>query len=135
MANALICIGDVFSDGFGGSSGPLWGVFISQGATKLKPKLADNTKEDWINAYNEGLKAMMKVGGAEKGDRTMVDALIFGQEYLAKGELDFQKLAEATRAGAEYAKSITANKGRSAYIGDQVIGKPDPGCELTALIF
>ena len=78
LVNALISIGDIFSDGFGGSSGPLWGVFISQGATMLKPKLSDNTNEDWIKAYNEGLKAMMKVGGAEKGDRTMVDALIYG---------------------------------------------------------
>jgi hypothetical protein len=78
---------------------------------------------------------MIKVGGALKGDRTMVDALITGQEYLDKGELDYQKLADATRAGADYAKTITASKGRSAYVGDQVIGKPDPGAELVALIF
>ena len=25
---------------------------------------------------------MIDIGGAEKGNRTMVDALIFGQEYL-----------------------------------------------------
>jgi triose/dihydroxyacetone kinase / FAD-AMP lyase (cyclizing) len=74
----LIQFSDVFSDGFGGSSGPLWGVFISKGATQLKQKLSENTDSDWQNAYNEGLKAMMNVGGAEKGDRTMVDALIFG---------------------------------------------------------
>jgi len=43
---------------------------------------------------------MMKVGGARKGDRTMVDALITGQEFLSKGDLDYSKLAEATRAGA-----------------------------------
>ena len=43
---------------------------------------------------------MMKVGGARKGDRTMVDALITGKEYLLKGDLDYSKLAEATRAGA-----------------------------------
>ena len=65
----------------------------------------------------------------------MVDALITGQEFLDKGELDYGKLAEATRAGADYVKTITASKGRSAYIGDQVIGKPDPGAELVALIF
>ena len=78
---------------------------------------------------------MMKVGGARKGDRTMVDALITGQEFLSKGDLDYSKLAEATRAGAEYVKTITASKGRSAYVGDSVIGKPDPGAELVALIF
>jgi hypothetical protein len=79
---------------------------------------------------------MMSVGGAEKGDRTMVDALIFGQEYLkANLNFDMGKLSEAVRAGADYAKTIQAKKGRSAYLDDQVIGKPDPGCELAALIF
>ena len=44
----------------------------------MKPGLADNTWADWINAYNEGLKAMMNVGEAERNDRTMVDALLHG---------------------------------------------------------
>jgi len=48
----------------------------------------------------------------------MVDALIAGKEYLAGGELDLKKLAEATRAGADYAKSIKATMGRSAYLDD-----------------
>ena len=33
LQSAFIQFSDVFSDGFGGSSGPLWGVFISKGAT------------------------------------------------------------------------------------------------------
>ena len=78
LQTSLIQFSDVFSDGFGGSSGPLWGVFISKGATQLKQVLSENTDEHWQKAYSEGLKAMMGVGGAEKGDRTMVDALIFG---------------------------------------------------------
>jgi len=48
----------------------------------LKPNAADNTWQDWVNAFNEGLKAMMKIGEAQKGDRTMVDALLCGQDYL-----------------------------------------------------
>ena len=33
LQKSMINISDTFSDGFGGSSGPLWGVFLSQGAT------------------------------------------------------------------------------------------------------
>jgi len=58
LQKSLIEIGDVFSDGFGGSSGPMWGVFISKGASVLKPNLSENTSVDWINAYSEGLAAM-----------------------------------------------------------------------------
>ena len=67
----------------------------------------------------------------------MVDALIFGQDQLKETSpnIDMGKFSEAVRAGADYAKTISANKGRSAYLDDQVIGKPDPGCELAALIF
>ena len=63
---------------------------------------------------------MMTVGGAEKGDRTMVDALVFGQEQLqtTHPSIDYGKLSDAVRAGADYAKTIQASKGRSAYLDD-----------------
>ena len=32
LKNSILKLSDVFSDGFGGSSGPLWGAFISTGA-------------------------------------------------------------------------------------------------------
>ena len=35
----MIQFSDIFSDGFGGSSGPLWGAFISKGATCLEDQL------------------------------------------------------------------------------------------------
>lgn len=41
LKGAVLRLGDVFSDGFGGSSGPLWGGFISSAASALPAKLAD----------------------------------------------------------------------------------------------
>lgn len=92
---------------------------------------------------------MMKVGGAEKNDRTMVDALLFGQEYLNTNQnLTFKGLSiylliylfnlgltKALRNGADYTKQIIAQKGRSAYLDNHVIGLEEPGCELTVFIF
>ena len=75
---------DLFSDGFGGTSGPLWGAFMSQGATKLKPKLAENGLDEWRNAFSEGLTAMKNIGEAKKGDRTMVDALEEGKQFFTE---------------------------------------------------
>jgi hypothetical protein len=80
---------------------------------------------------------MIKVGGAQKGDRTMIDALTLGDEYLqAQGEnATLEGLAKATRKGADYAKTLRGSLGRSGYLGDKVIGLPEPGCELVALLF
>ena len=83
----------------------------------MKPKLADNTWQDWVNAFNEGLKAMMEAGEAQRGDRTMVDALVCGQDYLrsvtSRGEFSWYKFHEAIRKGADHAKTLPGGKGRS----------------------
>ena len=79
LKNSILKLSDVFSDGFGGSSGPLWGAFFSTGASQLNSsKLDEIDVSQLINAYRAGLEAMMDIGGADKGNRTMVDALIFG---------------------------------------------------------
>ena len=38
LKGAVLKLADVFSDGFGGSSGPLWGSFIAAGASALPLK-------------------------------------------------------------------------------------------------
>lgn len=39
LKGSVLKIADLWSDGFGGSSGPLWGSFISAAAGKLPAKL------------------------------------------------------------------------------------------------
>ena len=79
---------------------------------------------------------MMKVGEAQKDDRTMVDALLFGVKYLSSEQSpSLQGLSQAIREGADYAKGLVAQKGRSAYLDNQVVGLHEPGCELAAFIF
>lgn len=136
LHSSIISFSDLFSDGFGGTSGPLWGAFMSQGATKLKTQLGDNSWAEWAAAYEEGLTAMKNIGEAQKGDRTMVDALEAGLEYIkGASPMNLADLAKATRAGADHAKTLQASKGRSAYLGDKVVGLAEPGCELAAHIF
>lgn len=81
---------------------------------------------------------MMEIGGAEKGNRTMVDALIFGQEYIIDlknpNEFDLNKFKQNIRDGAEFAKQLPGGLGRSGYLNEKVIGLPEPGCELAAII-
>lgn len=58
LRGAAIALSDTFSDGFGGSSGPLWGAFISSGATKLPKKLSEAEPSHWGAAFIAGLEAM-----------------------------------------------------------------------------
>lgn len=70
----------------------------------MKSKVDDNTTADWIAAYSEGLTAMKNIGEAKRGDRTMVDALEAGLEYLQNNqEFNQDQFVQAIRNGADYA--------------------------------
>lgn len=73
----------------------------------------------------------MILGGAKKGDRTMVDALLSGKEYLENKK----GFIEGLKVGCENVKNLKPKKGRSTYIGEKVIGLKDAGSELALVIF
>ena len=74
-------------------------------------------------------------GGAELGDRTMVDALHPALQHLADG--DIAAAAVAAREGADRtAEMLRAKAGRAAYVNpDQLRGYVDPGAEAVARLF
>ena len=76
---------------------------------------------------------MSDLGGAAKGDRTMLDALWPAAEVFAStenGQSRAQAWATAVRAadeGAQATRHAIARRGRSSYLGDRALGHPDPG--------
>ena len=73
-------------------------------------------------------------GKAERGEKTMLDALEPALEALTKGieagespEDCLAHMCEAAKEGVEYTKTIRATKGRASYLGDRSIGHQDPG--------
>ena len=78
-----------------------------------------------------GLTRMQEIGGAELGDRTMIDALSPALDAYDKG---FAAAASAARAGANLtATYVKARAGRAAYINAQQLeGHIDPGAEAVA---
>jgi dihydroxyacetone kinase len=85
-------------------------------------------------ALKLGLARMQEIGGAQLGDRTMVDALAPALDALETGLAD---AAEAARKGADYTATILqAKAGRAAYINAQQLeGHVDPGAEAVARLF
>jgi dihydroxyacetone kinase len=121
-------IGLELSQTMGGSSGVLLAIFFAatgDGASSGLPMR---------DALKAGLARMQEIGGAQIGDRTMVDALAPALDALEKS---IKEAAEAARKGADHTASILqAKAGRAAYINAQQLeGHVDPGAEAVARLF
>lgn len=121
-------IGQELSQTMGGSSGVLLAIFFAAAGDAASSGLpmADSLKA--------GLARMQEIGGADLGDRTMVDALSPALDALETG---IKPAAAAARTGANRtAGMLKAKAGRAAYINaKQLEGHIDPGAEAVARLF
>ena len=82
----------------------------------------------------------MRRGGAKRGDKTLLDALIPAAEAAGNGAADGKNLretallaAKAAEAGAAETEKMMAVTGRAGYMGERTVGSRDPGAEVIAL--
>lgn len=128
QAQLLRAIGQELGQTMGGSSGVLMAIFFSAAGD------AASSGADLGAALHAGLERMREVGGANPGDRTMVDALEPALQALTVG---VAAAATAARDGANRTATMTSAKaGRASYVNaDQLKGHNDPGAEAVALLF
>lgn len=121
-------VGQELSQTMGGSSGVLLAIFFSAAGD------AAASGQALTGALAAGLARLQEVGGAQPGDRTMVDALLPALEALPEG---IASAAVAARDGANRTATIVkANAGRATYItADHLEGYADPGAEAVARLF
>ncbi|WP_299478264.1 dihydroxyacetone kinase subunit DhaK [uncultured Roseibium sp.] len=118
-------IGLELSQTMGGSSGVLLAIFFAAAGD------ASSSGRDSIGALKAGLDRVMQVGGAQPGDRTMIDALMPALNALDGG---IGAAASAARQGADATSRITrARAGRASYVSEaNLSGHNDPGAEAVA---
>ncbi|MFC9028811.1 dihydroxyacetone kinase subunit DhaL [Streptomyces arboris] len=114
----------------GGASGPLYGTLLRRTGKALGED-AEVAQDQLAQAFAAGVAAVGQLGGAQAGDKTMLDALLPAAEALA---LSFRGAADAARAGAEATVPLQARKGRASYLGERSIGHQDPGATSAALL-
>lgn len=121
-------VGNELSQTMGGSSGVILAIFF--GATGD----ACASGKPTTKALLAGLDRISQVGGASRGDRTMIDALEPALLALPDG---MDAAAKAARAGAiETASMGRAKAGRATYVPtENLIGHNDPGAEAVARLF
>ncbi|XP_062918204.1 triokinase/FMN cyclase isoform X1 [Mobula hypostoma] len=134
----LLCLGRVIRDQMGGSSGALYSISLIAAAQNLKD---NNNPSNWSAALDSGIRALKRYGGAELGDRTMLDPMCAAADILRnmtdEGDNVLQVLAEAVQkaeAAAESTKNMKAKAGRASYISSAQLTRPDPGAVAFAAI-
>ena len=136
----LILAGKTLVSTVGGASGPLWGSALRAAGRSLGDAEAFDG-EALAGALDAALAAVVDLGAAAPGDKTMVDALgpatTALRERLAAGA-SISEATDAAAAAAEEGAAATvpmqARKGRASYLGERSIGHQDPGATSAALI-
>ncbi|MEU2912800.1 dihydroxyacetone kinase subunit DhaL [Streptomyces massasporeus] len=114
----------------GGASGPLYGTLLRRTGKALGD--ADEVSaEQLAEALRAGVDAVMTLGGAAPGDKTMIDALVPAVDALGDS---FTAARTAAEEGAVATTPLQARKGRASYLGERSIGHQDPGATSSALL-
>ena len=136
----LVLAGKTLVSTVGGASGPLWGsAFRAAGRSLGDGERFDG--EALADALDAALVAVVDLGAAAPGDKTMVDALAPANAALRERLGDGGSIADAAHAAAEAAEAgalstvpMLARKGRASYLGERSVGHQDPGATSAALI-
>lgn len=129
LSKLLLLIGERLATVMGGSSGVLMSIFFTAAGQKL------HDGKSLPEALLSGLAQMKHYGGADLGDRTLIDALQPALEALQNG--DIQAAAQAAKKGADATAGMQkAGAGRSSYVNKENLeGVTDPGAVAVAEVF
>ncbi|MEP2260591.1 MAG: DAK2 domain-containing protein, partial [Paracoccaceae bacterium] len=124
----LRALGNELGQTMGGSSGVILAIYFNAAGDACSNGVSIK------DALGQGLARISEVGGAQVGDRTMIDALAPALKSLGGG---LQAAALAAREGANSTADIhNAKAGRAAYVpSENLKDNNDPGAEAVALVF
>ncbi len=133
-------VGMTLVTNIGGAMGPIYGTLFMKMGKAVEGK-KDLEAEDVLHMLTEALAGVKKRGGAEVGDKTLVDTLAKAEEGYRKA-LESGKnfgaaldaLIESARLGMESTKELVAKKGRSSRLGERSRGVIDAGSASCYLI-
>jgi D-erythrulose 4-kinase len=139
QGSVLTAAGKEWAAKAGGTSGVLWGALLSA----LGARLGDTGKPDSATVaagMRDGYDALIRLGGAAPGDKTMLDALLPFVEELQRRVADGQSWQQACRAAAEVATDaaratadLRPKVGRARPLAERSLGTPDAGATSLAM--
>ena len=133
----LLKISMIVSKHVGGSSGPIWGTGFMKAAmlTRGKTEIGLQDLAAMLGSAIEGIQAR---GGAQLGDKTLLDALIPVHQQLTAANGDnaavLKDAAEAADKAVDETRHLVAHRGRASQVGERSANTPDPGIVAIATI-
>jgi dihydroxyacetone kinase len=132
-AKGLSDAGEQIRKAIAGSSGPFYATALLRAARYLAP-IDEPAAADAAAAFTAAVDAIMALGGAKPGDRTMVDALHPAARVLtdqlsagADWQSAWRNAVAAAEEGMQQTSSMHPRLGRASYLGERAIGSPDAG--------
>lgn len=132
LSTVLAVAGAAWSDKAGGTSGALWGAVLEACASAMNDRDVP-TEQDVVAGIEHAVAAVVRLGGAAVGDKTMVDAMDPFARTLATPDRDgtlaqrWQRAVEASERAAQATAGMVATKGRARTHGEKTLGTPDAG--------
>jgi phosphoenolpyruvate---glycerone phosphotransferase subunit DhaL len=141
VGTILKTVGTTLVSTVGGASGPLYGTAFLRAGTALAGK-QELQPADVAAGLEAALEGIMARGRAQRGEKTMVDALAPAVDAfkvrVAEGTTlrdALQAASDAAEQGMQATTPLVATKGRASYLGERSAGHQDPGATSVALFF
>ena len=136
----LLGCAKIISRNIGGTSGSIWRAAFRSAGKSISGK-ETLTWEDVVTMFRNAAEGIMDRGGADLGDKTLLDALVpavdaFEKEMKNGGNTQqaVDAAAKTAREQAEVSKAWIAKRGRAAYTGERSKDTYDAGAVAVAVM-
>jgi dihydroxyacetone kinase len=138
-ASVLVAAGEAWAAKAGGTSGVLWGAALSAAGRRLGDR-GTPTDADIAGALRAGHDALVDLGGARRGDKTMLDALgpfVEAVESAVGCGIDWRsawlRSVDIAHASAASTAELRPKVGRARPLAERSVGAPDAGAVSLAM--
>jgi dihydroxyacetone kinase len=133
--------GDAWAEFAGGTSGVLWGAALEAFGRSLRDDRETIEATDVVEAAQAFADSIVHLGGASRGDKTMLDALLPFVDALRSEVTAGRALTDAWQAAAVVAVSegeatadLRPKVGRARPLAEKSLGTPDAGATSMGMI-
>lgn len=140
LSEGLKTLALTLMEGIGGSMGPLYGVLFEEMADACADKTEIGAK-DFETMLDNAVEGVMDIGGAKRGDKTLLDTLIPAKEAFSQAleqgrdfNLCLQAMSAAAETGWKETENMVAKIGRASRLGERSRGVLDAGATSCYLL-
>lgn len=139
--SAFQAVSDAYADEVGAASGVMYEVAFAAAAQAVAGRATIDTAADWADAFEALIGAIQKIGKAELGDKTLVDAWLPAAQALraaakvgAPLATGLQQATQAAWDGVIKTKDLIPKRGRASRLGERARGHQDAGATSAYLM-